>query len=272
MFPFFSLFGREIPLYGLMFVLAAVVSIGFSMIRAKQKNISVDDTLYTGLFAVIGAIIGAKLLFIITMIKPVISNWDKIIESNVSIWKVIFSLFATGGFVFFGGLIGGTLGGIIYLKIFKLSISEYADLIAPCVPLAHAIGRVGCFLGGCCYGIETHFGTELNLSPVAPHNVRLLPVQLIETDVNLLLVLILLIYERRRENKGKDKNKNNKNGKSMLLYIILYSVSRFVLEFFRGDKERGVFFGVSTSQIISIILFVGSVCFMAVYSKRKKFN
>ncbi|MCL1859660.1 MAG: prolipoprotein diacylglyceryl transferase [Oscillospiraceae bacterium] len=262
MLPFVNFLGREIPMYGLMFVLAAIVSIGFAMLRAKQRGIPSDDTLYTSLFAVIGAIVGAKVLYIITMIGPVIKNWSNMMEANVSVWEII--AFASGGFVFFGGLIGGIFGGIIYLRMFKLNIPEYVDLIAPCVPLAHAIGRVGCFFGGCCYGIETHYGVEFNLSPVAPHNVRLLPVQLIETDVNLLLVLILLIYGRSHENKNKSKNKP---GKSLLLYLILYSVSRFTLEFFRGDKARGIFFGVSTSQFISIIIFFISVLLIAFYDK-----
>ena len=263
MFPFYRVFGIEIPMYGTMFILAAAVSIGFAMLRAKKRGIQPDDTLYTGLFAVIGAIIGAKLLYIITMIVPIISSWDKITESGVGFWEIIG--YATGGFVFFGGLIGGTIGGIIYLKIFKLNIADFADLVAPFVPLAHAIGRVGCFLGGCCYGIETRFGVLFDNSPALPpelHGVRLLPVQLIETDVNLLLVLILLLYERYCEKKDKKSN-----GKSLLLYLIMYSVSRFTLEFFRGDAARGVFFGISTSQIISIVLFCVSILLMAFYDK-----
>lgn len=276
MFPFLHLFGREIPLYGLMFVLAAIVSISFAMLRAKQRGVPVDDTLYMCLFAVIGAVVGAKLLYIITMIGPVIKNWDAMTEANVSIWQII--AYAAGGLVFFGGLIGGVFGGIIYMKMFKLSIPEYADLVAPCIPLAHAIGRIGCLLGGCCYGIESPYGVIFNNSPALPaelHNIKLLPVQLIETDVNLLIVLILLIYEynRKRENK-----KIPKIPKNLLLYLILYSVSRFALEFFRGDKARGIFGGISTSQIISIIIFIISVSISIslylriFFDKRKKIN
>jgi len=262
MFPFFNIFGREIPLYGIMFVLGAFVSIGFALLRRKKYDMKFDDTLYAALFAVVGAIVGAKILYIFTMIVPIVKNWDVLMENNVSFWDII--MFAAGGFVFFGGLIGGTVGGIIYLKIFKINVPAYVDLAAPSIPLAHAFGRVGCFFGGCCYGIEASWGLEFNNSPAVPpelHGVRLLPVQLFEAGVNILLVFIILIYERFRKN-----NKNN-SGKNILLYLILYSVSRFTLEFFRGDVARGLFFGVSTSQIISIILFFISTCLFLFYGK-----
>jgi phosphatidylglycerol:prolipoprotein diacylglycerol transferase len=269
MYPFFYIFGKKIPLYGSMFALAAFVSIGLTVIRAKKYGVEQYDALYMGLFAVIGAIIGAKILFIITIIPKIIQNWSDIIESGASVWDILYSVFIESGFVFFGGLIGGTIGGLIYLKIYKLSIPVFIDIAAPCVPLAHAIGRIGCFFGGCCYGIESKYGVYFNNPLVAPTDVKFLPVQLIEADINLLLVLILLIYERKR-----DDNKNNR-GKNLLLYLIFYSAIRFTIEFFRGDSDRGLYFGVSTSQIISTVIFIIAIYLFVFWEKilnRKKEN
>ena len=271
MYPFFYIyfFGREIalPMYGMMCLLAACAAVGLAVSRVKKYNVTSYDTVYMSLFAIIGAFIGAYILSVIINTIYAIQNWGRFTDAGANTWEIIVAVFSNSGFVFFGGLIGGTIGGIIYMKMYKLNIPVFVDLVVPCIPLAHAIGRVGCFLGGCCYGIETRYGVTFNHSPALPHelhDVKLLPVQLIETDVNLLLVLILLLYERYRENKNNNKYKT---GKSLFLYLIMYSVSRFTLEFFRGDKIRGIFFGISTSQIISVILFCVSVFFMAFYGK-----
>jgi len=204
---------------------------------------------YMSLFAIIGLMFGAKALAVLTFWVQAVVYWGEIANAGFGLWDVIVASFTESGIVFFGGLIGGIFGGLVYIKMYKLSAPVFVDLVAPCVPLAHAIGRVGCFLAGCCYGIESNLGVNFDRSPAAPHDVRLLPIQLIEANVNLLLVVVILIYEHKKKQK-------NGEGKSLLLYLALYSVSRFTLEFFRGDAVRGVYFGVSTSQIISVCLFV----------------
>ena len=263
MFPFFSLLGIEIPLYGLMFVLAAFVSVGLAAARAKKYGVERYDVVYMSLFAIIGLMVGAKALAVLTFFVQAALHWAEIANAGFGLWDVIFAAFAQSGIVFFGGLVGGLLGALIYLKMYKLSVSVFVDVAAPCVPLAHAIGRVGCFLAGCCYGIESKLGLMFNRSPAAPHDVRLLPVQLIEADINLLLCAVILIYEHK-------KSKKNSRGKSLLLYLAQYSVSRFTLEFFRGDAARGVYLGVSTSQIISVFLFVFAAALF--FKNNKNFN
>jgi len=251
MYPFFSLFGREIAMYGLMCVVAAFVSVGFAASRAKKYGVEARDVLYMSIFAVIGAIVGAKALGILIFLVQVAVHLGKIVEAGFGLWDIIFSAFAETGIVFFGGLIGGSAGGLIYLKMYKLSVPVFVDIAAPCIPLAHAVGRVGCFLAGCCYGVESKWGVMFD-SPAAPAGRLLLPVQLIESDVNLLLAVVILLYERLR------RPENDGRGKSLLLYLVLYSVSRFTLEFWRGDAARGLYFGISTSQIISFLIFIAA--------------
>ena len=98
-----------------------------------------------------------------------------------------------GGSVFYGGLLGGMAAGAIYCKKKKFNISEYSDIIAPGVPLFHFFGRIGCFFGGCCYGIESSFGYTVHgnelLSSV--NDVQRFPVQLLEATLNLILFIVL---------------------------------------------------------------------------------
>lgn len=135
----------------------------------------------------------------------------------------------------------------------KLDLAAYTDMVAPAVPLFHMFGRIGCFLGGCCYGVESDFGFVFEHSLVeAANGVRRFPVQLVEAGFNLLLFAVLAWLLKKGVCKGK----------LFLLYLLAYSVGRFVLEFWRGDAYRGFLFGVSTSQLISIFLFAVAGCIL----------
>ena len=252
-------------MYGVMCVVAAFVSVGFASSRAKKFGVDSRDVLYMCIFAIIGAIFGAKALAVLTFFAQAAMHAGEIAEAGFGFWDVLYGAFAGTGIVFFGGLIGGTFGGLVYLKMYKLSVPVFVDVAAPCIPVAHAIGRVGCFLAGCCYGIESRWGVRFPNSPVASPHIRLLPIQLVESDVNLLLAAVILIYERLRAEKNGGK------GKSLLLYLVLYSISRFSLEFFRGDAARGIYFGVSTSQVISAVIFVPAI-YLFLFHRRKKDN
>ncbi|MCL1793395.1 MAG: prolipoprotein diacylglyceryl transferase [Oscillospiraceae bacterium] len=265
MYPFFDLFGRQIPLYGVMCVVAAFVSVGFAVARAKRFGVDSRDALYMCIFAIIGAIAGAKAVAALVFLAQAVLHMREIAEAGFGLWDVFYNAFASTGIVFFGGLIGGAIGGVVYLKKYKLRLPVFFDLAAPCIPVAHAIGRIGCFLAGCCYGIESRWGVEFANSPAAPPHVRLLPVQLIEADANLCLAAIILIYERLRGEKNGGK------GKNLLLYLVLYPISRFTLEFLRGDAARGLYFGISTSQIISIVIFVPAI-YLFFFNNRKGKN
>ena len=152
-----------------------------------------------------------------------------------------------GGSVFYGGLLGGLLSGLIVIKAKKMNLKFTTDFLTPIIPLFHTFGRIGCFLSGCCYGVKSKIGFTYKHSLIESANgVNRFPIQLVEASFNLLL--FILIYYLFR--KGKIK------GKLLYLYLILYSIIRFALEFFRGDSYRGFLLHLSTSQIISILIFL----------------
>lgn len=148
----------------------------------------------------------------------------------------------------------------------KASFYEYAAVIVPAIPLAHAIGRIGCFLAGCCYGriVDTPISVCYH-NPIggAPVGVPVFPIQLVESACNILVFVILLIYTRKRL----------KAGSVLFLYAILYGIERFCLEYFRADEIRGIFLGLSTSQWISIAMIIfGIVGFVLARRRENRIN
>ena len=135
----------------------------------------------------------------------------------------------------------------LYLRIRRLPFAAYADIAAPAIPLFHAFGRIGCFLGGCCYGIPWEGGITYTraLSPEA-NGVARFPVQLLESALLFALFFLLAALFRRGALRAK----------LLALYLAVYAVLRFLLEFLRGDAIRGVYFGLSTSQWISLAILL----------------
>lgn len=167
-----------------------------------------------------------------------------------------------GGFVFYGGLIGGVLGILVYSKIFKISFKKLIIILIPTVPIFHAIGRIGCLCAGCCYGKEYHgFGniTFYN-TPYAPTGIPLFPTQIVESICNLIIFIIILITYKKYVGTYK----------TVALYAVLYSVVRFILEFYRGDEIRGIIFSLSTSQWISIALLTVGIGLFIYENKKNK--
>lgn len=232
---------------------------GFMAIwRGKKYGVKKMDVVYAACFAAGGGFLGAKLLAILTFIPQMAAG-------KVSILDLL-----TGGFVFYGGLIGGIGGLFLYVKIYKCKVIQYFDIFAPSVPLGHAVGRMGCFFAGCCYGMELPAGSTFSLIYPewyarygTPVGTPLLPMQLIEAFSLLVLyaVLEILFYRTKR------------SGISLFTYIFAYGILRFVLEFFRGDLIRGIGGGLSTSQWISLALIVcATVALVLLYLSEHKKN
>lgn len=224
-----------------------------------SKNISIEfeDIILMVLAIAAGILIGGHLLYAITNIDKII-KYSAIIIDNINKVKLSDIGYAIsecfGGSVFYGGFIGATIALSIYIRTAKINNkNEMTDIFAVCVPLFHAFGRIGCFLGGCCYGVESKLGfiAHNELLPEMS-GVRRFPISLVESLFNFLLFLLLL---RLFKNKIK-------TGKLIYVYMILYPVARFVFEFFRGDEIRGKFLCFSTSQWISIILFLVGIIFV----------
>lgn len=234
--------------YGLMIGIGVLVALLVGDFRAKKKGLNGDLIYGLTLTTVVLGFVCARILFIIT-------EWDNFLKNPMN--------YITGsGFVVFGGIIGGALTIFFYCKWKKIDFLRYLDLMIPSVALAQGFGRIGCFLAGCCYGKETDsfLGITFTNSHYAPNNVKLFPSQLVMSAGDFLIAAILLLYARKDRSKGK----------SAALYLILYSVGRFFVEFTRND-DRGFVGALSTSQFIGIFIFiVGAICFFGLIPARDK--
>ena len=250
--PTFSLFGKDVPFYGVLFFTGLLVAAFVAFALCRKRAVERFDIVCAEVYAGIGGILGAKLLFLLVSIPLIIK------------YKPDFLSLIKGGFVFYGGAIGGAAGLWIYCKQFHLPAVDYFDLAAVVVPLGHAFGRVGCFLSGCCYGMPYDgFGSYTYYEALdvnTPIGVPLLPIQLIESVCLLLLFCVqLALFLRSPDRKWRPT----------VVYLTVYPILRFVLEFFRGDAVRGGFLGLSTSQWISLLLLLGMAVLFLV-RKRKK--
>jgi phosphatidylglycerol:prolipoprotein diacylglycerol transferase len=195
------------------------------------------------------SIVNYQIIITILLNISVINSFENFLTAVNLIW---------GGNVFYGGLLGGILAAMIILKI-KPHYRYLLDIAVPAIPLFHFFGRIGCFLAGCCFGIESTFGFTAYHSIIDEANgIHRFPVQLLEAFFNLVLFFILDNFRR--------KNLFRQN--ILYLYLLFYSVARFFIEFLRGDEYRGFVFVLSTSQIISILI----LCFIApkIYSLFKR--
>ena len=259
MFPSFVLFGREMSMYAIAAV-AGLLTAGFYFTKCIKKRglDDIDATIFL-LWVAVGIFFGGHILYALTHLDK-FGYFLKIrnFEGFKTVTGVIF-----GGSVFYGGLFGGIVAGLITVKAKKLDLATYADISASAAPLFHFFGRIGCFLSGCCYGIESHFGFAAQNNPYVPevNGVTRFPVQLVEAGFN--LVLFIVFYRLLKSGKCR--------GRLFILYLLSYSVIRFSLEFLRGDAVRGFVFGLSTSQFISAIIFVFS-CFYLLGAKIQRKN
>lgn len=257
MHPFIEILGLKIPSYGLMMAIALITALLISYFRAKKAKLDLDIFSNMAIIAIICGLAGAYLLYIFVT-YPLSEIWESIKNGS-------FSTFKNGGLVFYGAIIAGFLAAFIYLKIKKQRFLDYAACIVPSVPLAHAIGRVGCFLAGCCYGrcIDTPISV-IYKNPIggAPVGVPVFPIQLVESCCNIIIFIILLLYTR----------KNIKRRSVLFLYMLLYGIERFFLEYGRYDEIRGIFLGLSTSQWISIAMVVGGIIGFILLHRHEKLH
>lgn len=231
----FEVFGLEIYGYGLMIAIGILTAIAIFIKRAKIKGYDEDSAFNMIIAAVIGGIAGGKVLYIITEFKEIIKE-PSIIYKDFGL-----------GFVIYGAIMGGALAVYIYCKKKQWSMLEISDLLIPAVAIAQGFGRIGCFLAGCCYGAETTspLAVVFPEEGLAPAGIHLHPTQLYSSAFDFLLGLFLLWYYK----------KTNKRGRTLSLYLILYSIGRFMVEFIRNDPRGNV--GVlSTSQFIAIFTLV----------------
>ena len=236
--------------YGLMIACALLTAYFTAEYRARKEGFPQEHIFGMFLCCIFGGFAGAKVLFLFT-------EWKVFIEDPLYYLRTF-----SDGFVVYGGILAGFLSIYLYCRRKDLHFPEWTDLLMPSVALAQGIGRIGCFLAGCCYGKETSLpiGITFKNSDFAPNGGRLLPTQLISAGFDVLLYVILLKISSRKK----------KDGEVTAWYFILYSIGRFFVEFLRGDRERGFIGTLSTSQFISILTCAAAVLLLAAGLRREK--
>lgn len=261
MYPYIEIFNKKIGTYTIMSIIGILVVGIFACNVIKKEEKDYYDFVVVSLISSIGLFVLSHILYGITNIDiliRVIRNFDKIkgLSDFVNIFAYIF-----GGSVFYGGLIGFLLVAYICIKKKKLNKKLYFDIYGFSIPLFHFFARIGCFLAGCCYGIESKIGFTYKHALIESANhVHRFPIQLVESFFNLMLFFVLYTFYKKKKYKGK----------LIYIYLISYAVARFIFEFFRGDDYRGFLFGLSTSQIISILIIITVILINII--KRIKFK
>lgn len=251
MFPNFEFLGRELSPYALCVFIGVIAVTLFICLKPGRHGMSEYGMIVMHVVGAVGVFIGMHLMYGVTMYKKFFALVRDM--GSLSSFAEFLSRFTEvfGGAVFYGGLLGGLLAAAICYKKMKLT-PEYADLGACSIPLFHFFGRIGCFLTGCCYGIECPVGfTYHHAIDEAANNVSRFPVQLLEAGFNVFLFILLLSLF----NRGKLK------GRLLRLYLVLYPAFRFADEFLRGDKIRGSLWGLSTSQWISLLILTAVIVY-----------
>jgi phosphatidylglycerol:prolipoprotein diacylglycerol transferase len=225
--------------YGVLLALAYLAGLQLAVFRAKRAGVDPARIMDLGIYLIIAALIGAKLMLVIVDFRYFQAQPRELL-----------SLVRAGG-VFYGGLLAAFATGMWLVGKYKLPVWTTADLIAPGIALGHVVGRLGCLLAGCCYGKPTGVAWAITFTdPVAsvnvgtPLQIPLHPTQIYDAGAELLILFVLLLTERR----GRPFP-----GRTFWLYMLLYAISRYVIEIYRGDP-RGIIIGLSTSQFVSVVL------------------
>ena len=236
---FFGIGPLTIYTYGVMLAAAYLLGLQLAIVRARKAGLDPGRMLDLGVYIVIAALVGAKLLLLFVNFEYFRNNPNEIL------------VLARSGGVFYGGLITATLVAFWYISRHQLPFWTTCDVFAPGIALGHVTGRLGCLAAGCCYGKPADVPWAITFtSPLAAANVGtplgipLHPTQVYEAGAELFILAFLLATERRGRPFA---------GRTFWSYMLLYAISRFIVEIYRGDP-RGQILGVSTSQLISLVL------------------
>ena len=244
----FTIGSFYVPTYGVLVALGFLAGLGITLRLAKRVGLSAELLTNLAIYCALAGIAGAKLFMFLF-------DWQYYWQNPGEIFTLS-TLQAAG--VFHGGLIAALILAIVYMRRQHLPPLSTMDCFAPGLALGHAIGRVGCFAAGCCWGKvcnlpwAVQFHTD-EAAPV-PLNVSLHPAQLYETGANLIIFAILY----------RLFNRSHKAGEIIGWYLVLYSIARFIIEFFR-NHEQGLIAGLSLTQWIALgLLALGAAILVRV--------
>jgi phosphatidylglycerol:prolipoprotein diacylglycerol transferase len=253
----FEIGGFPVYTYGLLLAAAYLLGLQFALVRARARGLDPNRIMDLGIWIIVSALVGAKLMLVV-------------VERDKFGWSVaeMMNLFRSAG-VFYGGLIAAVGVAFWYLWRHKMPLWTVTDVFAPGIALGHAIGRMGCLFAGCCFGKPTTMPWGITFTnPFAAQNVGttlgvpLHPTQLYEAGAELLILALLLFTEK----KGRPYP-----GRTFWTYMLLYGISRFIIEIYRGDVRGTIDFlwgPLSTSQFVSVIIVPVSLVMLAVLARR----
>jgi phosphatidylglycerol---prolipoprotein diacylglyceryl transferase len=236
----FQILGFSVYWYGILAAAGFLIGFGTASRRGPREGISSEDIINLAPWIIGGAIVGARLLYVITF-------WNREFAGKPLI--EIFNM--RTGLVYYGGLIGSSLATVFYCRRHKLDLWKMGDIFAPSVALGHAFGRFGCLMTGCCYGSPTdlpwaiHFPKDHWTRGIGVH-----PTQVYEAGLNFLLFVGLTWLYRRKKFDGQ----------IFAAYLICYAVLRSLVEIFRGDYEKHYLGGIATpGQTVSILIMAAGL-------------
>ncbi|TES92916.1 MAG: prolipoprotein diacylglyceryl transferase [Candidatus Cloacimonadota bacterium] len=255
----------EIHTYGMMQAIAFFTAIFIATRRAKKEGVDPNIIFDFAIWFLVSLVIGARLWYVIEHIREYSANPFDIFK----IWE--------GGLVFYGGFVGGLFGGLLFLRIRKLSFTKIGDILAPSLAISVSIGRIGCFLNGCCYGrISERYGISFPsrgfppayadqlkqnlIKPGAAESLPVIPTQLFAVLDNLIIFTILIFLSRRKPFQGF----------LIWLFFGLYGLHRFIIDFFRYYEDVAKVLGILTlSQVTSLVIIILSVSALAILYRSK---
>lgn len=253
----FTIFGKDIHYYGIFIALGFLAATGIMLWKRKRAGMTKDQVFDLAMLALFTGILGARALH-------VIEKWK---EHRGIMW--IFRI-DEGGLVFYGGFILAITCVMIYARRKKISVPALLDVTAPGIAIAHAFGRLGCYLQGCCFGKTAWDSSCAIRFPLDPKpgrfpqkmwcpdgfTVPVYPTQLWESGANVLLCVLLLCICRKFPRAGQIAG----------IYLILYAIARFSLEFFRGDNPK-LLLGLTISQAIALFLMIPAGALLLIFAK-----
>jgi len=265
-----------IPTYGVLVASGFLVAMTMAARAAERSGLNREKVLDLSFGILLAAMVGSRILFIVV-------NWDEYAHDLAGIFA-----FWKGGLVFYGGFIGAVLFSLWYMRRHDMQFLPYADAMAPTVAIGQALGRLGCFAAGCCWGgaCDLHYPLAARFPPEslayqsqaathiiaagAPTTIPIHPTQLYESLGCALIFLFLTLWRGRKRFHGE----------LLALYLMLYAPLRATVETFRGDEERGRVFNflggwarhawwyLSTSELISIGIFAAGLAIYLTQSRR----
>ena len=243
----FYIFGLRFSMYGLLIAIGMLLAVFVVCKIANKRGMKPEDIYLVALYAIPFAIIGARLYYVIFS------------DHSFTFWE-IFEIW-NGGMAIYGGVIGGCLGVALYCVIHKKNFLKIADLAVVGLILGQAIGRIGCYFGGCCYGIEVTnqsamwFPLSVQINGVWHYSTFFY-----ESICNFIIFAILLYFILKHKQE---------NGSILCMYLCLYGFVRCIIEQFRGDSLY--IWGMKVSQLLSLgLTILGIILLIIINTKSKK--